>query len=112
MVVKASFLGSISQKNGVTRHLRPKKLPLCTLYAISLAKSKACDDLGVQIISEDVRKLLVFYDDIFDNLNKELFPEEFNWKIRSFITEILMLKNIVAIRSKWTAWLFRDIDKE
>ena len=39
-----------------------RKWPHCTLYAISLAVSNACDDHGVEITDADVRKILCNYE--------------------------------------------------
>ena len=58
--------------------------PNCTLYAISLAISEACDDHGVQITDTDVRKLLIVYDDIFNKMNTGHFPDDFDGKNLKF----------------------------
>ena len=61
-----------------------RKWPNCTLFAISLAVSKACDDHGVEITSADVRKLLVVYDDIFNKMDIGHFPDDFDGKNLKF----------------------------
>ena len=61
--------------------------PHCTLYAISMAVSKACLDCNVQISDNDVRKLLLQIDDIFMKcrIQDGFFPSDFNDKELRFI---------------------------
>ena len=56
----------------------------CTLFAISMAIHDACWYHGVKISAEDVRKLLVSYEDIFENCNEGHFPRAFDGKTLRF----------------------------
>ena len=61
-----------------------RKWPHCTLFAISLAVSKACVDHRVIISSEEVRSLLFQYDDIYEKAKVGFFPNDFDGKNLKF----------------------------
>ena len=61
-----------------------RRWPHCTLFAVSLAISKACEDHGVEITSQEVRAMLLMYDDIFDKVEVGFFPYDFDGKTLKF----------------------------
>ena len=57
-----------------------RKWPHCTLFAISLAVSKACDDHRVEITSLDVRTALFQHKDIYKKVKTGFCPKDFDGK--------------------------------